>query len=131
MTPHDYALLKPGLEQAIGAQIDTRTNAPSSSATISLPLLPGTNATFGSVSPVPVSPVQTAPRENPYLTALSPAPAIPAPNPTSVSTLPSLPAASALPPFLGAPQPPPAKSAVPDFVKPATDEKYFKQLKRF
>jgi hypothetical protein len=139
MRPQDYALLKPGLEQSLaGAGSTTRDGNFGYSAlnTNSGTLTANVEATLGLGASNAVAPaLATAPHENPYLQLLNPSAAsaptaasplmniAPAPAPSSPSTMS---ASLALP----APPPPP-KSRMPEFVKPATDEKYFKPLKRF
>ena len=135
MTPRDYALLKPGLEESLGARmpgeratdgVDFAT--PSSVA--------GINGLFGAAAAnVPGSAPQTA-RENPYLQAMeTPAsfPAMPPPPVPHVTSTAPITAAPA--PIIAAPPnlPPSVstKSKIPEFAKPAQDEKYFKPLKRF
>lgn len=131
MTPQDYALLKPGIDQAFGNAAGTAgpgvSPLPDAAAAFALP---GSAGIGGSNIPAAHS-APAVPRENPYLAMLSP----PVPAAASAATI-----ASAPPPLSVAPSrampPPPApapavKSAIPDFAKPAADEKYFKQLKRF
>ena len=130
MSPHDFSLLRPvlagdttnflsgrnettlaGLDAGLGDTVHTD----------SLGLLPGG---------VPTTGIPAPPRENPFLEGLTPPPQ------TSLRLLPTTmapanatnPTSSLLAP---APQPPPAKALTPDFVKPRTDEKYYKQMKRF
>lgn len=143
MTPRDYATLKPSLTEGLSAHGAAQS---SGLGEVSLPAslggglsgvtLPGGIAPPGadplSLSPKGSSPAISPPRENPYLQSFA-LPAAPA------TTLPATPPASA--PFTVAPvmspmpsptpAAPAAKPAVPDFARPAQDEKYFKQLKRF
>ena len=129
MTPQDYALLKPGLT----SQFDPRAGA--NNAVVpnpDVPVLPGglSEFAFGGAG-VPPHP-RDMPKENPYLQSLKTESLV------SSTTVDSKPVSSApvLPPTLQRvpPRPPlasPAPGRIPDFAKPATDEKYFKQLKRF
>lgn len=133
MTPQDLALLRPGLSGRsdgvlplpdLGLKTGTLTAIPPSSAGV-----------FRGADPNPLAPAGDRPgalRDNPFLAALN-APAasgsvaaqtprltVPAPGPAAEAT-PSL-------------QSPPSTPPVPrtsDFARPATDEKYFKPLKRF
>jgi len=135
MTPQDYSLLKPGLTQSAMGGPGSRDSALLPIIQISDgKLLPGLDPTTGLLSTSGPGLVQSQiPKSNPYLET----PKLP----TSVSTPPvyapppSM-TPSSLKPNIGAVPPPPpmiesAKSKVPDFAKPAQDEKYFKQLKRF
>lgn len=133
MTPGDYAALQPSL----GAGLSVSSAESGGLGAVSLPAslggglsglaLPGGPASpdaLGVAAPAPSAP----PRENPYLQTftLPPAPAV------GLLATPPPPAPSTLTP---APSPAPANPAprpsVPDFARPAQDEKYFKQLKRF
>lgn len=130
MTPQDYALLKPGIEEAFDPRAAGSSGrvpeAPTSS--FALPLLPGADGMFGS-SAAPQRAAPPAPRENPYLANLTFVPAGPPPALPVVTSVPLRNTEIKTPP----PLPPPVvpKSPIPDFAKPAADEKYFKQLKRF
>jgi hypothetical protein len=123
MTPKDYALLKPGLQS-------------SGTSTVALPAGPKVSiaqpgsALFGNqasllsseASPAPV----TKPTENPYLQALNePAPVVTVPPTPPANPVPAPAVAPALP------VPPQPQSKIPEFAKPATDNKLFKPLKRF
>lgn len=130
MTAQDYALLKP----------TTTTNA-GGAAVVSIP---GVNTTpandsilaartevrtpFRGDSPSGISPSSA---ENPYLAALNEAaPALGALTvPGQPAATPNLPVAP--PPPRYEPPPPPPTVKIPDFAKPANDERYFKPLKRF
>lgn len=132
MTPRDYAALKPSLDAAAapgGAGALDSSGALPLVPGVTTPAIPGIEAALGPNAAATALP--PAPRENPYLAAMQPAPiaalpvpppgiAIPAPAPAPVV------AAPAITPAAPAPRP-----KVPDFAKPASDEKYFKQLKRF
>ncbi len=129
MTPQDFALLKPGIEQGFSA-----TGGASSSGTSTLPgtgsafPLPGSDASSAATAAARAA--AATPRENPYLAMLGSV------TPVSSASVaaPPLPAPAANRGVIAPPSLPPVsapKSSVPDFVKPATDEKYFKQLKRF
>jgi len=131
MTPQDYALLKPGIDQAFGdaAGAGGGGSAPRPDAATAF-TLPGTDG-IGGVNTAAGRAVPATPRENPYLAML---------NPPVPAAAPAAGIANALPPVSIAPSrampPPPApipaaKSPIPDFAQPAADEKYFKQLKRF
>lgn len=130
LTPQDYTLLKKTSAVAAEANGDAPSSAPlpagfglgrDQGAALSgfgLDQLAGDQETGALAKPV----------ENPYLQAF------PVPE-TSAQPVPSAPAASlpATPSFAPPPMPEPAttKPTLPDFVKPATDDKYFKPLKRF
>lgn len=135
MTPQDYALLRPGLDDS-GRRNDVPAGAGGSAGGGGLAGGEST-AQLAFLESRPASPANPPVRENPFLQALE-FPASPtgsslsAPSPTF--TLPEMSAAPAAAPLLPAtavaPTHPP-KSTVPDFAKPALEEKYFKQLKRF
>jgi hypothetical protein len=130
MTPQDYALLKPGLDGAAAASLASRGD----------PSLPTVGAAVSGVSdtvsalelgadtkPAPFA--LPKPADNPFLQAFNQgggsAPVVLAAPPTPSS-------APSSPIFAPTPAPvAPANSKIPDFAKPAMDEKYFKQLKRF
>ena len=129
MTPQDYALLKPGL--AVDAGIDVK------SLTSFGPLetvgnVPGATGLKGGDLDLRTSPAAlSAPRENPFLQALTPdvrmmpVPGVARPAPLPPPLSPGAATMAAPPP------PPPAQTKIPDFARPPTDERYFKQLKRF
>lgn len=132
MTPQDYALLGASLQKNAGPA-DT---AHSVAGALTTTGLEGPATSINPASAAGIAPNKTgmAPpsRENPFLEALNSPPPAPLPSPAG--------AAMQLPPPAPAPimsAPPasapiaPAKSKLPDFVKPQTDEKYFKPLKRF
>jgi hypothetical protein len=135
MTSQDYSLLKPGLAQSAMAGPGGRDSA--LLPAIQMPggkSLPGLDATSGlmssSTAGLAPSPI---PKPNPYLETMN-APAIKSTQPAYAPPSPTMP--SSLKPIISAVPPPPpiiepARSKVPDFAKPAQDEKYFKQLKRF
>lgn len=129
MTAKDYALLKP-----------TTSTTPETPTTISIPgVNPVTTESMLAARPESRTPfrgegpagIGTTPAENPYLSALSdPAPTI------GAMTVPSQPAVAPSQPVMPPPpryEPPPPLPTVkiPDFAKPASDERYFKPLKRF
>jgi hypothetical protein len=128
MTPQDFALLKPVVDAPRGGESASAgpVAAPGASSEFTRPTagdttlgLIGSNKSF----------TPATPQENPYLQALN----LPAPTATMtppVSMPPSMPTASQ-PALAPLPSPITPKSKVPDFVKPAQDEKHFKQLKRF
>jgi hypothetical protein len=131
MTREDYTLLKPGLEApAVGtARPGTEGGMPFTlpegivdngrDASRSVPGLERPDFT------------QASSGANPYLPALAaplPAPASMAPPPASMSPLAGPPPVIYAPAV--APQPPPS-SRIPEFARPAMDDKYFKPLKRF
>lgn len=131
MTPQDYALLGTGIQRtADGGDLLARPNAGGTSALV---------GSVGGISPaeiagtaLPAKPViNTPPAENPYLQLLNaaPEPAVSSVFPTAgITPAPAPPRPVYSPP---APAAPPPKPNVPDFLKPQTDEKYFKPLKRF
>jgi len=135
MTPQDYALLRPGLDDS-GRRNDVPGGAGGSAGGGGL--AGGESAAqLAFLESRPVSPANAPVRENPFLQALE-LPASPAGSslsaPSANFTLPEMSAAPASAPLLPAttvaPTPAP-RSTVPDFAKPALEEKYFKQLKRF
>lgn len=143
MTPRDYATLKPSIADGLSASGSAQSSGlrdlalPASlGGGLSGITLPGGIAPPGAdglgSGPKSSSSVTPPPRENPYLQsfALPPAPAtsLPAPPPTPAPFTTS-PVLSPMP--SPTPATPAAKPAVPDFTRPAHDEKYFKQLKRF
>lgn len=133
MTPQDLALLQPSLTQTASSQIDTRLNSPTGSTSSAMGSSLAANAVFGLVSNTqPVQP-PSVPRENPYLSGFnatavgagSSPPIQPAASAQSLTPATNIPLSAAPPPTS------PTRSVVPDFVRPTSDEKYFKQLKRF
>jgi hypothetical protein len=149
MTPQDYTLLKPGISRSTpGAGIPTLTAGS----------VPSPGAASGSASEIGSTTlgleafpqrrgVTRAPRENPYLAGLGVTPVISFLNGSSSAAAVGIPRAptgasgrtdaspgAGTTPSLLAPipvLPPPPPSRIPDFAKPATDEKLFKPLKRF
>ena len=130
MTPQDYALLKPSLERSLSKSGLEGSTSPISSLAPSLGPIGGSES-----NAAPGANVRGAlgmlPRENPYLATVGPAPQSPiASGPVFVP--PPAPVSSAPSPVMGpAPLAEPPRSKIPEFAKPAQDEKYFKQLKRF
>jgi hypothetical protein len=131
MTPQDLALLKPGLAKSFDPGVDAKSF--SSVNASELPLtLGGLNefAFAGSSSSTPPG-LSPPPRENPYLESFKPD--------ANGSGIPIRPSSISAPPvrapipnaILSTPQTPPAPPRIPEFAKPPTDDKYFKQLKRF
>ena len=131
MTPQDYALLKPGLEESLAGTKNSPGAMPTPGAGLSSIL--GSDAALNPATAFNQAAIGTAPRENPYLAALNPPPppmTLPVPPPTAVS--PSVAPAAVNPLAVSGPAPiAPPKPKIPEFAKPAQDEKYFKQLKRF
>lgn len=140
MTPRDYATLKPSLTEGLGADGSGRGGL----GDVALPAsmgggLSGVTLPGGITAPDTIaagskaaSPTIAPPRENPYLQSF----ALPSAPATSLPATPPPPAPSSAAPVLSplpspAPVNPAPKPAVPDFARPAQDEKYFKQLKRF
>jgi hypothetical protein len=133
MTPQDYALLKPGLGRSFDPGAEARNSA------VNAPVLGSTAAglnDFGFRGGMSTSAIgaKAAHPENPYLESLNRESSI-APlvgNAKAPATRPGLPPVTAISPTITAPPPKPAPpTTVPEFAKPATDERYFKQLKRF
>jgi hypothetical protein len=133
MTRQDYSLLQPVAANTDGPGAGNGISGSAGAVANSVGAPGGLDAIFGS-GPVDKSPIAAAPRENPFLQALS-LPSLPpassfAPPP---SPLPSLAPMNSTPAY--APMPPPEQPAqrnsVPDFAKPADNDKYFKPLKRF
>ena len=132
MSPQDYALLQPGLAASRSGQVGLPTPAtsfgPALTERSAIPPLMG-NAT--QTTGLPGAGGAGKPSENPFLQALEPSiailpPSLPPPraaiSPPGPASLRS-PAAPAISPL-----PPPR---VPEFARPASDEKHFKPLKRF
>lgn len=133
MTARDYALLQPGTTSAPNSVASTLASPPGGAPTVGADLavaLPGGESR--SLFRGPEKPALTVgePAANPYLSAMTEtAPSLErfTPPPTVTLNLPSAPA-----PASYAPLPPPvAPARIPDFVKPVSDERYFKPLKRF
>lgn len=159
MSAGDYALLQAGAgANAVGGSNspDAASTANSNSGLISAlsgTSLPGgpaaasaalggdsISAAFGGMDrDFLAAPSRASAAANPFLQPLDPA----APSPVSAANLSATSAPAAFPLLPGtsdgpvqrpafAPEPPPSAPAkLPDFVRPQTDEKYFKQLKRF
>lgn len=131
MTPKDYALLGSKIDRGAG---DFLARPDGSSGTAVQAAAPA--AVMASRDPASnggpgAKPSLAKPPDNPYLQGLSMpavAAAVPAPPAASGASVPTPPAASV---YAAPPPPASPRPKVPDFVKPQTDEKYFKQLKRF
>lgn len=134
ITPKDYAVLRPSLEESLGG----RELAQSAAGPATPGGIAGTvgiggvgSAMMGDATKTPVSPV---PRENPYLEAMQTRPEFGASAPTFAVAPPNVAPPPAPPASIAAPAPPivpSARSKIPEFAKPQQDERYFKQLKRF
>ncbi|WP_146180195.1 hypothetical protein [Opitutus sp. ER46] len=127
MTPQDYSLLRRTLAPS-GERGDPTNVAPAQDASITQTLadLRASNDHPGALPPSATPP--RSPADNPYLTLWQESELKPA----GIQTPPPVTAPPPGPRLLEPPPPAPApKPAVPDFVKPANDEKYFKPLKRF
>ena len=131
MTPQDYALLKPGLtpSREPGALPST---SPISSIAGNAGQVGGLNDWMLPTPGAAASILPAPPRENPYLPSarldLPPPGALARSRPPEISSVspPSRPS-----PLLPPTPADPPKSKIPDFVKPPSDDRYFKQLKRF
>lgn len=136
MTPQDYALLQ---TNPSGSAAEHGT--PSASSSVFLPGTTGAGVSLEAGDGIMgrfesrknTSEIVT-PRDNPYLQGL----AVPAPSSSPVYAAPPAPlpppaTTNSAPIFAPSPAPEiaPAKSRIPDFVRPASDDKYFKPLKRF
>ncbi len=130
LTPQDYALLRKTADatadrQALefGASLPVGVSSGSDELSSAL-------AGFGieSFTRDKDPAIATKPAENPYLQAWAlPDPPVASSLPPPTSPLTAAPSFTPPP----APEPPSSKPTLPDFVKPATDDKYFKPLKRF
>ena len=131
MTPQDYALLKPGLQDSLA---NTGVGAGSQGTNpLAFPMPGSVGSEVNTLANETTlrGAMAAAPRENPYLDLLNTAPA--AAMPAAVLPAPPATTFSAPLPSVAAPPPStvPAKPRIPEFARPAQDEKYFKQLKRF
>ncbi len=128
MTAQDYALLKPTVTSGSTANPASPVALPGTAVSAQDPMFslrPDVRTPFRGDGPSGLAP---APAENPYLSAMNdPAP------PSGALALPVTPVAAMPAPapvrYELAPTPPPAK--IPDFARPANDDRYFKPLKRF
>jgi hypothetical protein len=130
MTPPDYALLKAGMDGAASASLPSRGDPSLPSVGSDLSVL-GDMGSALDLSPAAKSAPFALPKPagNPFLQSLSAGGPAAAP---AFVTPPAPTSGSASSGFAPVPAPvAPAKSKIPDFAKPAMDEKYFKQLKRF
>lgn len=130
MTPQDYSLLKPGLGGESADVLVARGEASIAGPTGELAMISEKSSGLAaSASGREASPSSLAALAgNPYLQAFSPPPQ----NITSFAAPPSAAAPRSTGTVLTpAPEQSAVKQRMPEFVKPATDEKYFKQLKRF
>jgi hypothetical protein len=129
MTPQDYSLLKPGLqsfEAGAAAKSSVGMGTPTTAGALGI----GSEFVFGGIASSPSSVIAPVTRENPYLQSMKP---------DLVTSSVVSPKSVALPPMTAprpgtiAPPPPapPAPTKIPEFVKPPSDDRYFKQLKRF
>jgi len=146
MTPKDFALLQPNQSAGAGKDSGGAVDAAGAMGASGFGLGP-VGASAGPATGAGVEPLGlgllgggnrsapiAGPRENPYLPSALPGgpatelvfspppPTMPAPNPTGPTIF-----APVAPPS----EPAPARSKIPEFAKPPTDDKYFKQLKRF
>lgn len=127
LSPQDYSLLNKTVDVA-------REANPSREAAPVTPSVSGIDPAFSGLGLIgrpdekPALPA-VKPADNPYLQGFS------VPDPVTLSSIPPPQAVPSVPPPAPAPppvfEPPATKSSLPDFVKPATDDKYFKPLKRF
>lgn len=129
MTPQDYSLLKPGLTPSTDSGLGAKASTLPSSISGTIPGGGLSDLTrTGSASPAITIP---PPRENPYLQSMKTD--LPNAVPTArrqIDILPIVPPSR--PPPIIAPTPvAPSPSKIPEFAKPPTDDRYFKQLKRF
>jgi hypothetical protein len=129
MTPQDYALLRPGLAVDAGIDLKSVTGFGPLDTVGSVPGAIGLKG--GELDLRTSTTTLSAPRENPFLQALSPDVGVTSiPGSTKPVALP--PSRSPQPATIAPPPPlPSAQSKIPDFARPPTDERYFKQLKRF
>ncbi|MEY2879943.1 MAG: hypothetical protein RLZZ15_2323 [Verrucomicrobiota bacterium] len=130
MTPRDFEILRPGLEAAQAtAEFRSMEKAPdvfNRPSDVSL----GESANRSPGMTVEIRPAN-ARAENPYLQFVAPAAAANLPPPRPAFAVAPAPVANVVPPVRADALPSPVGAPIPDFVKPRTDEKYFKQLKRF
>jgi hypothetical protein len=131
MTARDYAILKPALDDGAKSGADGFGTPPSISTGGVGQSTSSLSATLGLLERPTV--VSAPPRDNPYLQSMQSV----APEVTQAPVFVPPPVASIVPapgPGIAAPTPAPVmapRPQIPDFAKPAQDEKYFKQLKRF
>lgn len=134
MSPQDYALLRPGIDPAAASGIDLRKEGPGIAGTVANPL-GATQPGLASLNANLPRSNGELPRENPYLQSLNAPPIAPPPavtGPVLSGLTPARPASQRPPAYSPPPLATPApKPNVPDFLKSASDDKYFKQLKRF
>lgn len=140
MTPQDYALLRPGLDESLADGVGPNGHSGSGMGDVNFGSLPigmsGGEKAFGlpgADQPI-VTPV--VPRENPFLEAMelltAAQPSVPMGSPSSTVHLPSPTPPAPIPPIQPVTAvPAPTKSQIPDFARPALENKYFKPLKRF
>lgn len=130
LAPQDYALLHRAADLTPASDRATSTSGsalPTVSGDAAFNVaLPGFDLDGGGGDRSAVAPV-TKPAENPYLQFLSP------PEPPATNPQPAAPAPVYVPQQVPEQVAPPssASTSVPDFVRPANDDKYFKPLKRF
>ena len=130
MTPQDYALLKPGLSQSFEPGVNAKNPTGLSAPAIAGNVGGVTDFAFGGISSSQPLAAQPVTRENPYLQSLKPD--LSSPSIATRSNVVSAPPMRAPIPMVTPPQPiPPPQTKIPEFAKPPTDDRYFKQLKRF
>lgn len=140
LTPHDYALLRPGLAADLAGRSAPGAGGPNtgipsdSSSGVGAPTV--TFETPGGYTAAASRSGTVLPRENPFLAGLTDTPRTPVPPapsvlipPASVSALSS--AVERMSASRSSPDPIPVPPKIPDVAKPRPDETYFKQLKRF
>ncbi|HUR60697.1 MAG TPA: hypothetical protein VM029_23450 [Opitutaceae bacterium] len=131
MTPQDLALMKPVMEVRAGGELPGSGRVEHLALGNDVGLSATVESVLGTQSTATKSFVAPTAQENPYLQAmLSPLPVAGSGPAAGVAPAPLPPPApsAAMAPLPALPAP---KSNIPDFAKPAADEKYFKQLKRF
>ncbi len=133
MTSQDYALLKPGLDSVVSSRMANSPIVQASSGGVgeftAMGNLGGAGGVDFGATGKPAALALPKPADNPFLQSFATVAA-----PVASFTPPSAAAPANPAPSAVVPQPlelPATRSKIPDFAKPAADEKYFKQLKRF
>jgi len=132
MSPQDYALLQPGLATGRSSQVGLPNLALDfGPLTAERPGMAGLKGSVAPVSGLTAAGGPGGPRENPFLQALEPSlTKFPSYTPPSRAIV-ALPGPAPIPGPVANPVVPSAPTRVPEFARPAADEKLFKPLKRF
>jgi hypothetical protein len=127
MTPQDYALLKPGLTPPTDGGLGPKVSPLPNSTNVPIPS--GGLSDLSRTGSLPPTTAISARRENPYLQSLKTE--VPVTTTRRQNDVAPIAPPSRPPPAITTPPVVPPPSKIPEFAKPSSDDRYFKQLKRF